>query len=108
MNATDFLLKKYPYVVGLMLDKEGSIDTEISLGEILEEYHREKIEEEEGVELGEMNKILLQKIEELTLYILELDESLKLKDVDVKTDYGQGVRHGYEILYDALIEKIKG
>ncbi|PQJ15314.1 galactose-binding domain-containing protein [Aureicoccus marinus] len=33
--------------------------------------------EEEGVELGEMNKILLQKIEELTLYILELDEQVK-------------------------------
>ena len=32
---------------------------------------------EEGISLGEMNKILLQKIEELTLYIMEQDERIK-------------------------------
>ncbi len=32
---------------------------------------------ENGVELGEMNKILLQKIEELTLYVIELNEKNK-------------------------------
>ena len=33
--------------------------------------------EANGFELGQMNKLLLEKIEELTLYILELDEKLK-------------------------------
>lgn len=32
-----------------------------------------------GIELGEMNKILLQKIEELTLYIIELEKKIDQK-----------------------------
>ncbi|MBV7529473.1 hypothetical protein [Chitinophaga sp. sic0106] len=32
--------------------------------------------EKEGIELGEMNKKLLQKIEELTLYIIQQDKQL--------------------------------
>ena len=38
--------------------------------------------EENGIELGEMNKLLLQKIEELTLYTIELKkeiDELKIK-----------------------------
>lgn len=31
---------------------------------------------EEGVDLGEMNRLLLEKVEELTLYVLELEERL--------------------------------
>ena len=34
--------------------------------------------EENGVELGEMNKLLLEKIEELTLYILKQEKKQKL------------------------------
>lgn len=33
--------------------------------------------EEKGIELGEMNKLLLQKIEELTLYTIELNKQLQ-------------------------------
>ncbi|WP_343307880.1 hypothetical protein AAHN97_12090 [Chitinophaga niabensis] len=33
--------------------------------------------EENGVDLGEMNKKLLQKIEELTLYIIQQDKEIK-------------------------------
>lgn len=33
--------------------------------------------ETNGIELGKMNKLLLQKVEELTLYIIELDKELK-------------------------------
>jgi hypothetical protein len=33
--------------------------------------------EENGIELGEMNKLLLQKIEELTLYVIDLNKELK-------------------------------
>ena len=35
---------------------------------------------ENGMQLGEMNKLLLQKIEELTLYIIEMNKEIeKLK-----------------------------
>ncbi|OYQ33023.1 hypothetical protein CHU92_13970 [Flavobacterium cyanobacteriorum] len=34
--------------------------------------------EAKGIELGEMNKLLLQKIEELTLYTIELNKELKI------------------------------
>ena len=38
--------------------------------------------EKNGIELGEMNKLLLQKIEELTLYVIELYKEIqKLKDL---------------------------
>ena len=33
--------------------------------------------QQNGVDLGEMNRILLEKTEELTLYILQLEERLK-------------------------------
>ncbi len=33
--------------------------------------------EQEGINVGEMNKLLLEKIEELTLYILQLEERIK-------------------------------
>lgn len=32
--------------------------------------------EKEGIDVGEMNKILLQKIEELTLYVIELEKKM--------------------------------
>lgn len=33
--------------------------------------------EERGIDLGEMNKLLLQKIEELTLYVIELNKEIE-------------------------------
>jgi hypothetical protein len=33
--------------------------------------------QKEGIELGDMNKKLLQKVEELTLYLLEKDKEIK-------------------------------
>ena len=44
----------------------------------------EKIIKEEGVYLGEMNKILLQKIEELTLYIIEQDKKLSQHQKEIE------------------------
>ena len=32
--------------------------------------------EEEGLSLGEMNKVLLQKVEELTLHVIELQKQI--------------------------------
>ncbi len=34
--------------------------------------------EENGIELGEMNKRLLQKVEELTLYIIDMNKEVQL------------------------------
>jgi hypothetical protein len=34
----------------------------------------------EGVRLGDMNRVLLEKVEELTLYLLEQDEKIKLQE----------------------------
>ncbi|PQJ15313.1 hypothetical protein BST99_05795 [Aureicoccus marinus] len=34
--------------------------------------------ESEGVALGEMNKILLEKVEEMTLYVLQLEERIQV------------------------------
>ncbi|RFS19339.1 hypothetical protein DVR12_24220 [Chitinophaga silvatica] len=39
----------------------------------------------EGVDVGEMNKILLQKIEELTLHIIKLNKDLSILNVKVAT-----------------------
>ena len=41
--------------------------------------------EEEGINVGEMNAILLQKIEELTLYVLELKNENKMIKAEIET-----------------------
>ena len=33
--------------------------------------------EQEGADLGEMNKLLLQKVEELTLYVIDLQRQIE-------------------------------
>lgn len=40
---------------------------------------------ENGIDLGEMNKLLLQKIEELTLYLIEKDKQYKILEKEVTT-----------------------
>ena len=40
--------------------------------------------EANGVELGEMNKILLKKIEELTLYMINKDKRIQALEESVK------------------------
>lgn len=42
--------------------------------------------EKEGIELGEMNKLLLQKIEELTLYVIELNEKVEILEAEKATN----------------------
>jgi hypothetical protein len=41
--------------------------------------------ETSGIELGEMNRILVQKIEELTLYILDQDQRIKDLSEEVRS-----------------------
>ncbi|MDR6967669.1 hypothetical protein J2X31_001681 [Flavobacterium arsenatis] len=40
--------------------------------------------EQNGIELGEMNKLLLQKVEELTLYIIEMNKELQVVKSQIK------------------------
>jgi hypothetical protein len=40
--------------------------------------------EEGSFDLGEINKVLLEKIEELTLYILQQEERIKALEAEVK------------------------
>ena len=41
--------------------------------------------EEDGLSVGEMNKVLMQKVEELTLYVIELQKQINdLKINDLK------------------------
>lgn len=40
--------------------------------------------EKEGLALGEMNKILLEKVEELTLYLIEQDKRIKALEAEMK------------------------
>ena len=40
-----------------------------------------EVVEKEGVNLGEMNKILIEKTEELTLYVIQLNEQAKKQQV---------------------------
>ena len=42
--------------------------------------------EENGIQLGEMNKLLLEKIEELTLYTLEQEKKLKAQNSKIKEE----------------------
>ena len=41
--------------------------------------------EQDGIEVGEMNKILLQKMEEMTLYLIELEKKVKLLELKVES-----------------------
>ena len=40
--------------------------------------------EDDGVSLGEMNKILLKKIEEMTLQLIQLNNEMKIQTEQVK------------------------
>ncbi len=40
--------------------------------------------EEKGIELGEMNKLLLQKVEELTLYMIEMNKEMQQLKTQIK------------------------
>jgi hypothetical protein len=62
--------------------------------------------EKEGVNLAEMNKLLLQKIEELTLYVIEL-ENARSYDIQTRKELEQKVSQqqiSLEALKNAIVE----
>jgi hypothetical protein len=65
----------------------AEIETYIKENKHLPEVPSAKEMEKNGVQLGEMNMLLLRKIEELTLYILDQDKEIKeIKERSVSTD----------------------
>lgn len=68
-NWADFVFEK-DYKLKPLPELESFINNNGHLPEI----PSEKVMVEEGLDLAEMNKLLLQKIEELTLYLIEQNE----------------------------------
>ncbi|WP_156131581.1 hypothetical protein [Pedobacter kyungheensis] len=71
-NWPDYVFEE-GYKVGTLEELESYIKTNKHLPEI----PSAKEVAENGVQLGEMNKLLLQKVEELTLHLIEKDKALK-------------------------------
>jgi hypothetical protein len=75
-TGADFVFdKKYS------LRKLSEVKSYIEQNQHLPEIPSAKEMQTNGVELGEMNKKLLQKVEELTLYLIDKDKQDKEKDV---------------------------
>ena len=60
------------------LSSLAEVEKYISENGHLKDIPNAKQVEENGIELGEMNKLLLQKIEELTLYVIQLNKELEI------------------------------
>ncbi|WP_439698629.1 hypothetical protein ACFGVS_10855 [Mucilaginibacter sp. AW1-7] len=71
-NWPDYVFKK-DYTLPSLTDVKTYIDQNQHLPEIPSAQQIEK----DGVNLGEMNKLLLKKVEELTLYLIEKDKKEK-------------------------------
>lgn len=69
---------------GYDLPSLSTVATFIKLHKHLPGIPSEKEVKEEGIDLEEMNKKLLQKVEELTLYILKQDEQLKQHEQEIQ------------------------
>lgn len=76
----DFVFQK-DYKISSLAD----LDRFIKLNKHLPGIPSAQDVKENGIELGEMNKLLLQKIEELTLHLIEKDKEIKaLKNLEEK------------------------
>nr|WP_315421982.1 hypothetical protein [uncultured Pedobacter sp.] len=73
-NWPDYVFDKDYKILGL-----DELNAYIKQHKHLPEMPSAKETETNGVELGEMNKLLLKKVEELTLHLIEKDEQLKLQ-----------------------------
>src|SRR5690606_13623607 len=58
----------------------AELETFIKINKHLPDMPPAKEVKEEGIDLGEMNAKLLEKIEELTLYIIQQDKDVREKD----------------------------
>ncbi len=74
----------YVFQPGYRLPALGDIEAFIQQNGHLPDMPPAEKVEKEGLDLGEMNKKLLQKIEELTLYLIEMDKKNKALEADMK------------------------
>ncbi|HEY2580426.1 MAG TPA: hypothetical protein VGI43_01390 [Mucilaginibacter sp.] len=74
-NWADYVFDK-DYPLPSLTDIKTYIDQNHHLPEIPSAQQVEK----EGLNLGEMNKVLVKKVEELTLYLIEEDKEIKVQD----------------------------
>jgi hypothetical protein len=66
----------YVFKVGYQLMPLNELKTFINTQQHLPNIPSEKEFQKDGVDLGELNRLLLEKVEELTLYILQLEERI--------------------------------
>jgi hypothetical protein len=78
-NWPDYVFKK-GYTLPVLSDVKTYIDRNHHLPEIPSEQEVAK----NGINLGEMNKLLLKKVEELTLYLIEKDKNEKENTAQLK------------------------
>jgi len=67
----------YVFEAGYKLASLEEVEKHIKDNGHLKDIPSAKEVETNGIELGEMNKLLLQKVEELTLYVIELNKELQ-------------------------------
>jgi len=79
-NWPDYVFKK-DYSLPSLVDVKTYIDQNQHLPEVPSAQEVEK----GGLNLGEMNQILMKKVEELTLYLIEKDEKEKQQQNQLKT-----------------------
>ncbi len=77
----DFVFEKN-YKLASLKEVEEHIQTNGHLKDI----PSATVVEKSGIELGEMNKLLLQKIEELTLYVIQINKELQVVKSQIKKD----------------------
>ena len=70
-NIPDYVFKE-----GYNLMSLNDLKTYVNTQQHLPNIPSEKEFQKEGVDIGELNRLLLEKVEELTLYILQLEERI--------------------------------
>jgi len=74
----------YVFEEGYKVEKLEELESYIKTNKRLPEMPSAKEVAENGVQLGEMNKLLLKKVEELTLHLIEKDKQLQHEDLAIK------------------------
>jgi hypothetical protein len=80
----------------------AELEAYIKINKRLPEMPSAKEAEANGIALGEMNKILLKKIEELTLYLIEKDKQLAQQDHQIKQ-----IKDEQALMKQQLLKRIK-
>jgi hypothetical protein len=74
----------YVFESNYNLPSLSDVEKQIAIDGHLKDIPSAKEVENNGVKLGEMNKLLLQKIEELTLYLIEMNKELQQVKTQLK------------------------